>query len=110
MRIRFVAGIGVAFMVIGLLASSCGTRTGLRVLETEGGIGGKGGTGGSTDGGTKACGDGACKNGETCTSCPQDCGLCQTCRNGQCDSGETCSSCFEDCGLCSTCGDKTCQT
>jgi hypothetical protein len=33
-------------------------------------------------------------------------GLAQTCGNGTCDSGETCSSCPADCGACQTCGNS----
>jgi TolB-like protein len=44
------------------------------------------------------CGDGVCDGTETCSSCPQDCGICPpTCGNGVCDEGEDYSSCPEDC-------------
>jgi hypothetical protein len=33
-------------------------------------------------------------------------GLAQTCGNGTCDSGESCSSCPADCGACQTCGNS----
>jgi len=55
------------------------------------------------------CGDGTCNPGETCSSCPQDCGSCQTCPDGFCDNGENCLSCPADCGVCATCGDGTCS-
>lgn len=35
-----------------------------------------------------SCGDGTCDKGETCTSCPADCGAC--CGNGKVDPGEDC--------------------
>lgn len=31
------------------------------------------------------------------------------CGDGTCSSGETCSSCPADCGACTTCGDKVCN-
>lgn len=57
------------------------------------------------------CGSGVCAGGETCTSCPQDCGACPpTCGDGSCDAGETCASCAQDCGACPpACGDATCS-
>ena len=42
------------------------------------------------------CGDGDCVGGETCATCPGDCGSC--CPNGACDNGETKETCPEDCG------------
>jgi hypothetical protein len=56
-----------------------------------------------------SCGDGRCDDGETCNSCPEDCGICSTCGNGSCDPDETCGSCPEDCGSCNTCGDGFCN-
>ena len=45
------------------------------------------------------CGDGLCKDSESCLTCPDDCGQCPTeCADGSCDPGETCESCVEDCG------------
>jgi hypothetical protein len=41
------------------------------------------------------CGDGICNSGESCSTCPTDCGSC--CGNGICDNGETCSTCPSDC-------------
>lgn len=52
-----------------------------------------------------ACGDGACDGGETCGSCPDDCGTC--CGDGICGGGETCQSCEVDCGPC--CGNNACD-
>src|SRR5678816_1491249 len=57
----------------------------------------------------KRCGNGVCGAGETCSSCPQDCGTCpaaETCGNGVCGGGETCSSCSQDCGPCPTDGGR----
>ncbi|MFH0817545.1 MAG: LamG-like jellyroll fold domain-containing protein [Candidatus Micrarchaeota archaeon] len=46
------------------------------------------------------CGDGCCW-GETCSSCPGDCGACPViCGMYGCQAGETCSSCPSDCGSC----------
>jgi hypothetical protein len=58
----------------------------------------------------KECGDGKCGAGETCTSCPLDCGFCATCGDGKCDATETCSSCPQDCGVCPTCGNGFCES
>lgn len=49
---------------------------------------------------TAGCGDLQCNGGETCSTCPGDCGTCSTCPNGACEAGETCSSCPQDCGQC----------
>lgn len=51
----------------------------------------------------ETCGNSACGAGETCSSCPADCGACppvETCGNGACGAGETCSTCPSDCGAC----------
>jgi V8-like Glu-specific endopeptidase len=50
------------------------------------------------------CGDGSCVAGETCDTCPDDCGDCPFCGNGTCDADETCESCSADCGDCPVCG------
>ncbi|MFO0624223.1 MAG: hypothetical protein U0325_01285 [Polyangiales bacterium] len=59
-----------------------------------------------------SCGDGMCGTGETCTSCPGDCGACPPrCGDGMCGSGETCTNCPGDCGACPPrCGDGMCST
>ena len=45
---------------------------------------------------TATCGDGACDDGEQCTSCPADCGPCQAvCGDGVCNGDETCESCAD---------------
>ncbi|MDI1442523.1 hypothetical protein [Polyangium sp. 6x1] len=51
------------------------------------------------------CGDGVCNGNEWCGSCSADCGSC--CGNHACDNGETCSSCSQDCGSC--CGNGACD-
>lgn len=46
------------------------------------------------------CGNGICNPGETCGTCPKDCGAC-ACGDGICQAGsEDCSSCGADCGVC----------
>lgn len=52
------------------------------------------------------CGDGVCM-GETCTSCPGDCGAC-VCGDGACNGIETCSTCAGDCGPCPACPHAVC--
>jgi hypothetical protein len=63
-----------------------------------------------TDGGA-ACGDDSCDTGETCLTCPQDCGMCMTsCGDTSCELPETCTSCPADCGACApTCPDGACD-
>jgi hypothetical protein len=47
------------------------------------------------------CGSGVCGGGETCATCPQDCGACPPiCGDASCDGGETCATCSADCGAC----------
>ncbi len=56
------------------------------------------------------CGDGVCGEGESCESCPGDCGQCPHCGDGQCQEWETCSNCPGDCGSCPVvCGDGVCE-
>lgn len=61
-----------------------------------------------------ACGNQICSPGESCTSCPADCGSCgAVCGNGLCEGGESCSSCSGDCGACpsgGTCGNGVCES
>ncbi len=57
----------------------------------------------SPGGDVAGCGDGKCNGpaGESCLSCPADCGACPPfCGNKQCDANESCSSCAGDCGAC----------
>ena len=59
------------------------------------------------------CGDGMCRPGENCTSCPRDCGSCDSgspvdtgvwgCGDRTCNFGETCATCPGDCGSCPSC-------
>jgi flagellin-like protein len=70
-----------------------------------GGNGGNNGGGnGGGNGGSNSCGDGICNNGDTCSTCPTDCGICGNsggyCGDGICNNGETCSTCPTDCGIC----------
>jgi hypothetical protein len=45
------------------------------------------------DGATPTCGDGHCDPGETCSSCPADCG----CTQGHVCSGGACVACAQSC-------------
>lgn len=56
----------------------------------------------------KTCGDHTCDDGETCLTCPEDCGVCPGCGDGRCDGNETCASCSRDCGVCPGCGNGVC--
>jgi hypothetical protein len=57
-----------------------------------------------------SCGDTICAPGETCSTCPSDCGACPYCGDGSCNNGENCTSCSSDCGICpSVCGDSICN-
>ena len=57
------------------------------------------------------CGNGQCSIGETCATCPADCGACASpCGDGVCGEGETCALCAADCGVCPPeCGDSDCN-
>lgn len=101
--------------------SDCPTGQTCKGGTCKGGGSGGGGNEGDTCGGTddadcktgleckdgkcekkNPCGDGECKNGETCSSCEDDCGTCPVCGDGNCEGtkGETCSTCSGDCGPC----------
>src|SRR5262245_54837385 len=89
---------GLVLALLGAwIALACGSRTALRLGESE-----------------QACGDKICASDESCTSCFPDCGLCASCGDGVCSADESCSSCVKDCGVCTTCpngacdGDETC--
>jgi hypothetical protein len=109
---------GLVSALVAVVAAGCG-RSALDLEEI--GEGGLPTEGGGPEAGTDSskpphCGDGTCDDGETCTTCSADCGLCPGCGDGMCDDGETCSSCPQDCGLCATCpgdgkcdGAKTCE-
>ncbi len=77
----------------------------------SGGSGGMGAGGSGSGGAAPACGDGACNGGETCSTCPGDCGDCPPgCGDGACNGGETCSTCPDDCGACPpVCGNGVCE-
>lgn len=79
------------------------------VADGVGGYVSIGGAGGGIEGGDY-CGNKVCAIGETCETCPADCG-CQvpTCGDGSCDTDETCEDCPEDCEACPTCGDDICD-
>jgi hypothetical protein len=57
---------------------------------------------GCGDCGGATCGDAWCDLGETCETCPADCGECAGCGDGDCSWDEDCTTCSEDCGPCST--------
>jgi hypothetical protein len=61
---------------------------------------------------TALCGNAVCNSGENCATCPADCGTCPaSCGNSSCDPGETCSSCPADCGTCpASCGNAVCDS
>lgn len=62
-------------------------------------------------GGGLFCGDGTCGKKEFCSTCPSDCGVCQSvCGNGVCEDSESSSSCSQDCAVQQAfCGDGACN-
>ena len=79
------------------------------LLARLSGLSGVGGVAGSPQG----CGDKICSPqiGETCNTCPQDCGQCPPgCGDGSCTPmiGETCNTCPQDCGPCGGCTHDEC--
>lgn len=54
------------------------------------------------------CNNGMCDEGESCYSCPADCGDCNLCGDTHCGDQEDCWSCPADCGACEDCGDGEC--
>lgn len=56
------------------------------------------------------CGDATCDFGESCATCPDDCGACPWCGDGDCNGDEVCGTCALDCGTCAPeCGDGACN-
>ena len=52
-----------------------------------------------------------CDTGETCSSCPGDCGACgDVCGDGACTGAETKLTCLQDCEGDVFCGDGACET
>ncbi|MCA9656549.1 MAG: hypothetical protein H6712_30980 [Myxococcales bacterium] len=59
------------------------------------------------------CGNNSCDvaQGESCASCPADCGACESCGNDLCEPelAEDCASCPADCDACESCGNGSCE-
>jgi hypothetical protein len=72
-----------------LTAGGCG-RTSVLLEDLSSGPAGGGGPGSGGGGPSETCGDRICNvgDGESCTSCVQDCGVCEGC-------GESCATCAD---------------
>jgi hypothetical protein len=59
-----------------------------------------------------ACGNGRCEPSETCTSCPDDCGLCASCSTGfaDCDATPGCETAINTAAHCGGCSNTCSQT
>ena len=98
--------IALSICIVALVASACGSRASLDDPDFE--ILADAGVDGFVP--PKTCGDNVCQSpSESCTNCPNDCGLCKTCGNGKCDATENCNSCPQDCDTCPACGDGFCK-
>jgi hypothetical protein len=127
MRLRFSIVLSCLVAVASLFSCAKGSV----IVDGPGGAGGTGTSGPGPGNGSSAanaasssgnvsssasggasCGDTNCDPGETCMTCPADCGQCgPVCPNGQCEAGETCMSCPSDCGQCpNNCAHDLCVT
>jgi len=93
------SGIGGQAGEAGSSASGTGGVGGDAGAGAAGGVGEAGHGGSGAGGSASICGDKVCAGGETCTSCPADCGACApVCGNGICEAGESCGgNCAKDC-------------
>jgi hypothetical protein len=86
-------------------ASPLADQTAPDTSPAEASGGAAGGVAGSA-GAPPACPSGSCDPGESCETCPADCGPC--CPNGACDHGESCETCSADGGACVAWGNQIC--